>query len=42
MALGDLEQVHRNVMAEVEVAMDRARSASDAGEAELGLADVYA
>jgi pyruvate dehydrogenase E1 component alpha subunit len=41
-ALGDLERAHRDVTAEVRVAMDRARAAPDAGEAELGLADVYA
>jgi len=41
-ALADLERVHAEVTQEVHEALARARAAPDAGEAELGLADVYA
>jgi len=40
--LDELQRVHRQVEAEVRAAMERATAAPDAGEAELGLADVYA
>jgi pyruvate dehydrogenase E1 component alpha subunit len=41
-AVDALQRIHSDVAAEVEVAMARARGAPDAGEAELGTADVYA
>ena len=40
--LDELERVHARVEEEVRAAMDRAAAAPEAGEAELGLDDVYA
>ena len=37
----DLAEIHSSVEAEVRAAMDRAADSADAGEAELGLEDVY-
>jgi pyruvate dehydrogenase E1 component alpha subunit len=41
-ALAELQRIHEQVEQEVRAAMARASKAPDAGEAELGLDDVYA
>jgi pyruvate dehydrogenase E1 component alpha subunit len=40
--LDELQQIHRDVEAEVQTAMERAHAAHDPGLADLGFEDVYA